>query len=132
MPIPCVDLLVLRSSCEILLVRRTKEPARGCWWLPGGRVAFGETRAEAALRKLREECSLEAINARELGTFDLFLELGDETQKSHAITTVFRLDVTDSAAVTLDEQAVTASWRSKQEWLRHDLHPFVRRCLELA
>jgi colanic acid biosynthesis protein WcaH len=132
MPIPCVDLLVLKPSCEILLVQRTNEPARGWWWLPGGRVAFGETRAEATLRKLREECNLEAVSTRELGTFDIFLGFEDGKQKSHAITTVFRVDVDDSAAIMLDGQAATASWCSKEEWLRRDVHPFVRRCLDFV
>lgn len=132
MPIPCVDLLVVKLSGEILLVERANEPARGYWWLPGGRVGFGETRANAALRKLREECGLRAVSARELGTFDLFLGTEDVDQKSHAITTVFRLEVDDDTALMLDDQALTACWRSKQEWLGQDLHAFVRRCLELA
>lgn len=131
MPIPCVDLLVLKPSCDILLVRRTNEPARGCWWLPGGRVGFGETRLEAANRKLREECSLEAARVSELGTFDLLLGLEDGG-RSHAITTVFRMDVDARADVLLDDQGSAAVWRAKEGWLNQDLHPFVQRCLAFA
>jgi ADP-ribose pyrophosphatase YjhB (NUDIX family) len=43
---------------KILLVRRAREPARGVYTFPGGRVEFGETLAEALTREIREETQL--------------------------------------------------------------------------
>ena len=43
---------------QILLVRRAREPAKGVYTLPGGRVEFGETLVEAITREVREETSL--------------------------------------------------------------------------
>ena len=43
---------------KILLVRRARAPARGVYTLPGGRVEFGETLAEALTREIREETQL--------------------------------------------------------------------------
>lgn len=90
MPIPCVDLLVLDSGGNVLLLKRSNAPAKGQWWFPGGRVHLGEARAAAALRKLREECGLDTIAAapEEILTADLILPHGQGCT-SHTITTVF-------------------------------------------
>ena len=57
MPIVCVDVLLTRNSDgAALLVLRHSEPVRGLHWFPGGRLLFGETFTEAALRKVRALC----------------------------------------------------------------------------
>ena len=43
---------------KILLVRRARQPAKGTYTLPGGRVEFGETLLEAVQREVREETAL--------------------------------------------------------------------------
>jgi ADP-ribose pyrophosphatase YjhB (NUDIX family) len=53
-----VGAIVVRDR-SILLVKRDREPARGLWSLPGGRVEAGETLAEAVVREVREETGLD-------------------------------------------------------------------------
>ena len=43
---------------RLLLVRRAREPARGIYTFPGGRVEFGESLIEAVAREIREETGL--------------------------------------------------------------------------
>lgn len=43
----------------LLLVKRDREPAKGQWSLPGGRVETGETLREALLREVREETGVD-------------------------------------------------------------------------
>lgn len=43
---------------KILLVRRAREPAKGVYTFPGGRVEFGESLTEALAREIREETGL--------------------------------------------------------------------------
>jgi protein-S-isoprenylcysteine O-methyltransferase Ste14/8-oxo-dGTP pyrophosphatase MutT (NUDIX family) len=43
---------------QVLLVRRTKEPNRGLWVAPGGKIEQGESPAECAVREMREETGL--------------------------------------------------------------------------
>lgn len=47
-----------RSTEEVLLVQRGKEPLQGYWAPPGGRLEWGETITEAARREVREECDI--------------------------------------------------------------------------
>lgn len=44
---------------KILLVRRAREPAKGVYTFPGGRVEFGESLHEALAREVREETGLQ-------------------------------------------------------------------------
>lgn len=43
---------------RILIVRRNREPARGVYTFPGGRVEFGEALTEAVAREVMEETGL--------------------------------------------------------------------------
>lgn len=58
-PLAAVSVAIVRDG-RVLLVRRGREPARGIWAFPGGRVEAGETHEEAARRELMEETSLAA------------------------------------------------------------------------
>lgn len=58
-PTPAVGVVCLRDDA-VLLIRRAKEPRRGEWSLPGGRIEPGERVVDAALRELHEETGVKA------------------------------------------------------------------------
>lgn len=124
MPIPCVDLVILDQSGRVLLLKRVNYPARGQWWFPGGRVHFLEARQAAALRKLKEECNLDAAKVTELGGHDVIIT-GRGMPPSHSITALFLINVDEVADLRLDQQSQAAEWRRPQEWLTDSLHPFI-------
>ncbi len=63
-PVLGVAGIIFRGQ-EVFLIRRSQEPARGEWSLPGGAVEVGETVVEALRREVREETGLE-IDVRDL------------------------------------------------------------------
>jgi len=130
MPVACVDLLVTNKQGRVLMLKRRKPPAKGQWWFPGGRVLYFEKRIDAARRKLREECGLEALNIRELGTYDVIFDGNSPECASHAITTVFHV-VANDKKVRLDNQSADYAWKSVDYWLKKVKHKFLLSVLRL-
>ncbi len=60
--------VVVREDGRLLLVRRGREPQRGRWSVPGGKLEPGETPAQAAVREVLEETGARVRAGRELGT----------------------------------------------------------------
>jgi 8-oxo-dGTP diphosphatase len=56
-PRPAVGVVVVEHG-RLLLVQRSKDPYRGCWAVPGGKVKWGETLEGAAAREVEEETGL--------------------------------------------------------------------------
>ncbi len=59
-----------KKSLSLLLVKRTKEPFKNMWCLPGGFVFDNETSLDAAKRILKKETNLQNFYLEQLKTFD--------------------------------------------------------------
>jgi 8-oxo-dGTP diphosphatase len=57
-PVVGVGVVVVEDGA-ILLVQRGRDPGRGLWAVPGGKVRRGEPLREAARREVREETGLD-------------------------------------------------------------------------
>ena len=54
----CAVGAIVIDAGALLLVKRDREPARGQWSLPGGRVEAGESLREAVVREVQEELGI--------------------------------------------------------------------------
>jgi colanic acid biosynthesis protein WcaH len=122
-PRVCVDILLTDTDGRVLLLQRTNQPAIGQWWFPGGRVHIGETRLQTAHRKLREECGLLAGELSELGSFDLFFEIGQITY--HDVTILFQMQVESGTEIAIDAEASSYGWFAPVQCQELNLHPYV-------
>ena len=66
--VPCAGAVVVDDAGRLLLIRRGREPSRGLWSLPGGRVEAGETRPEAVRREVLEETGLHVTVGEPVGS----------------------------------------------------------------
>ncbi len=99
-PLISIDLVVRNNQNQVLLGKRLNAPAKGFWFVPGGRVQKNETLDNAFIRLLREELGIESGIVREdanfLGVFEHFYSdnVFDDEVDTHYIVLVyeFRLD----------------------------------------
>jgi 8-oxo-dGTP diphosphatase len=74
---------------RVLIAERLVEPAKGLYTFPGGRVEFGETLAEAALRELMEEVGVTARIAGFIDHVETVVRNRDGDAGFHAVVCAF-------------------------------------------
>ncbi|UCG46980.1 MAG: NUDIX hydrolase [Phycisphaerales bacterium] len=71
-PMVTADAVVFRfvgGRAQMLLVRRAREPYKGCWAIPGGFIEMDEELEEAVSRELEEETGLRGVSLEQIGAF---------------------------------------------------------------
>jgi colanic acid biosynthesis protein WcaH len=132
-----VDLLVKNQDGKILLGKRKNSPAKGYYFVPGGRVYKNETIKEGAQRmliwelgindtkiKLKPRCVSEHIYD------DNFAEAKDKDGKlisTHYVCFAFDLDLNSFDPSTFEFQHENSIWLTPEEILsRSDVHEYVK------
>lgn len=126
-PIVSVD-LVVECPDGIVLGRRTNEPAKGEWFVPGGRVQKGETLEEAVHRVATEELGTEVELRDELGAFEHFYETSEVGCPKHYVAHGYHVW---SEKTTFDSDG-QHDGVSVFEELPMDLHQYVEKYLSAA
>ena len=75
-PLVSIDLIIRDPEGKVLLGRRNNEPAKGHYFVPGGRILKDERIRDAFARILKTEVDVEAsfANAKFLGAYEHFYE----------------------------------------------------------
>lgn len=131
LPIACVDIAIV-SNGHVLLVQRGDPPAKGMWWVPGGRVFKGERMRETARRKALEEVGLHCHVGPLIHTAETIFSDGPRAIPVHSINSCFLLYPVEDVAqvrVQLDDHHSDWMWVNT---IPGGLHPYVARCLAEA
>lgn len=104
-----VSICVVRDG-QALLAQRSREPLRGLWSLPGGRIEWGETLHEAALRELAEETAVEA-------EIRVLLDSVEVIQRDRANVVQHHYVLTTFGAVWLAGEPVAGSDAAAVRWV---------------
>lgn len=67
----CVDLVIFDGK-SVLLTKRTRNPYKGYWHLPGSMIHKTETMQEAAKRSAKEELNLKIKIKKLIGVYESF------------------------------------------------------------
>jgi colanic acid biosynthesis protein WcaH len=128
-PLVSVDLIIKNGSEEVLLGKRRNSPAKGSWFVPGGRIRKSERISEAITRISRSELGIVMRwkEARLLGAFEHLYNdnfLGIDGVDTHYVVLAYEFDLEDCLPVTLDDQHSEMRWWKVEGLLRSpEVHP---------
>jgi 8-oxo-dGTP diphosphatase len=123
LPIVAVHTLIFEEG-RILLVKRSKEPSKGRWSLPGGGIELGEAIYEAARREVFEECSIEIEIERVLDVADNIIR-DEEGRISYHFVLIYLLAHYKDGVVKAQSDAEDARWVTTDELAELDTHPYL-------
>jgi len=126
-PLVSIDLIVRDQEGRILMGRRTNEPARGSWFVPGGRIRKGEDLDSALARIGKAELGVNITRkeGRFVGIFDHLYETnyanveGVHTQYV-VIAYEYYLDL-NREGLPLDQHS---EWKWACESQGHEIHKY--------
>jgi len=104
---------------RVLLIRRGKEPLRGRWVVPGGRVELGESLDEAIVREVQEETGIRVYPREAMAVFDR-IDRADGRVVHHYVVVDFLCDYVSGAARAASD-AEDVAWVAPEDVARYDL-----------
>jgi 8-oxo-dGTP diphosphatase len=123
-PMVGVGALILEEG-RMLLVKRSKEPSKGRWSIPGGRLELGETISEAVKREVREECDVQIDIMRVLEVTDNILRDDDGRIRYHFVL-IDMLANYLSGEPKAQSDAEECRWVTPAELAGLDMNPQLR------
>ena len=123
-PILGVSAVVFHQG-KVLLVKRGKNPGRGLWSLPGGKVEFGETVRTGALREVLEETDVRVQIGKLVGIYDIV------TDDAHFVIACFTA-VASKPTIKVGGDADDAAFFGVDELKNFALAPNTLRAIEDA
>jgi len=126
-----VAAVIWNGRGDVLLIRRAKEPRKGQWSLPGGKLEFGETLIEGVRREVREETGLEV---EILGLIDVAETIRDAeagAANDHFVLIDYSARVISGTAVAASD-AAEARWFALAELDALPLWSEMRRIIALS
>lgn len=113
-PLFAIDLVVVNSRQQLLVGLRKNAPARGFWFVPGGRVYKNEPQQQAFSRITHQElgCTFNIENAVLLGVYDHFYDdsvFGSDIS-THYVNTPYLLQVDEKTLMLPKEQHSSYKW----------------------
>ena len=125
LPILCVDCLVVHEK-KCLLLRRTREPEKGRYWFPGGRVFKGESIKDSAVRKAREELNLDCKYERTISIEEtIFAQQGNMHSDIHTVNICCQLSAHNFDNLIIDKSHDGYIWVDLEQVKNLDIHSAV-------
>lgn len=77
-PIPIVVVAAMKGN-KVLLAKRSREPFKGLWGLPGNEILYGESPEESAVKEMKIEINHSITDAKVYGSYPTIYRENEET-----------------------------------------------------
>ena len=119
-PLVSIDLIIRDPNQDVLVALRTNEPAKGFYFVPGGRIRKDETIQAAFVRVLQAEtgCRMSFDHAQFRGVFQHFYSNNRyrlDGFGTHYVVLAYELRLDYRPFITLDGQHSEHRWMSEAE-----------------
>ena len=127
-----LDMIITNPEGKILLGKRKNEPAKGTWFVPGGRVYKNETFAKAGLRISEGELGVALPYDREIGVYhhNYNNNFDNEDYGTHYIVFAVAINLTQDLVLntdSMDDQHEELKWFHSDELLADpNVHVFTK------
>ena len=131
-PLVSVDLIIKNKGGDVLLGKRCNRPARGYWFVPGGRIRKNEKIADAVLRISETELGIPVrfYKTTLLGAYNHIYDdnyLGIEGINTHYVVLAFEYTLDKDVKIVRDDQHSDMQWWNVRELLSsRDVHPYTK------
>ena len=131
-PIVGVGAIIIQNG-KILIVKRSSEPGKDKWSVPGGLVELGETVEQAVVREVKEECGLDVEVDRLIDVVDSMTFDENGKLKYHFVILDFFVKI-KGGKLRPGDDAKEAIWVPLEEVEKYDLtktfRDFLKRNME--
>src|SRR3954468_7172201 len=134
-PLCAIDFVLRDPTGAVLVGARRNQPAKGFYFVPGGRIRKDERLAQAFRRLLLSETSIEASieEAAPLGVFEHFYETNTFEREgfgTHYICLPYEITLDHRPVIRGDCQHSELRWASSSDLAALRVHPYAMAYLE--
>ena len=121
-PLISIDLIVRNKRGEILLGKRTNRPAKGNWFVPGGRILKDESFESAFKRLLKAELGINGAPSFFKGLYQYFYDdnFSEEDFTTHYVVLAYEIEFSGELSSLPIEQHSDYRWFDENELLLNE------------
>lgn len=134
-PLVSIDFVIINERNQVLLGKRLNRPAKGFWFVPGGRVRKNENLDSAFARLFRGELGIDKyrVDAEFIGVYEHFY--GDTvfgnneySSETHYVVIAYKLYVASSSFISLPvDQHERFTWWDLSDFSDNDVHEYTKK-----
>ena len=123
------DMVIFNNEGQVLLGRRLNEPAKGTWFVPGGKVRKNETVKQAVRRISKQELGYALDAEREIGIFDHIYNnnFANDDFGTHYVVFAVAITLDQNLNLRTDDQHEELEWWNVEDIMASsEVHSFTK------